>query len=651
MFETDRWSNVRPAVVRTRLVLLTLIALLVLAVPSTAALAAAPPTFDVPPTPLFGATLIVDAGQLLEFPVQASDADVQAAVTQIAVGLDHTCALLDSGAVRCWGYALNGRLGYGNEFSIGENETPASAGDVDVGGTVVQIAAGGYHTCALLVGGAVRCWGWGINGQLGYGNEFSIGDDETPASAGNVDVGGTVAQIAAGTDHTCALLVGGTVRCWGRGHVGALGYGNTDDIGDDETPASAGNVDVGGTVTQIALGGGHSCALLNTGAVRCWGFGSGGRLGYGNTNNIGDNELPASAGDVNVGGTVAQIALGGRHTCALLDTSAVRCWGRGNDGQLGYSSTNNIGDNEFPASAGNVDVGGTVTQIALGGVHTCALLDTGAVRCWGESFSGRLGYANNNKIGDNETPASAGDVIVGGTVAQVVAGSSHTCALLDSDAVRCWGRGDVGALGYGNPNNIGDNETPASAGDVEVVDLGDTVALGVVGLPAGAGFAPGAPANPATVTFTWIPTAADVGVHAVTFTAEDSTGLFATPHTIDIEVAPAFEEAAIAAVEELGTTLDGLDLTDFGGSTPKSKNKARNNERWFSNQLDAVLGNIEADLFADALDSARNILGKVDGCAERDGPDPEDKIVTCGGQAIVDPLVRDLIAFLEELVP
>ena len=59
----------------------------------------------------------------------------------------------------------NGQLGYGNTNSIGDTETQASAGDVEVGGSVLQVAAGGSHTCALLTTGAVRCWGVGANSQ------------------------------------------------------------------------------------------------------------------------------------------------------------------------------------------------------------------------------------------------------------------------------------------------------------------------------------------------------------------------------------------------------------------------------------------------------------------------------------------------------
>ena len=494
-----------------------------------------PPAFDVPPTPVLGTTLTVNAGESLQFNVQVSDVDVQADVIQITAGKDHTCALLNSGAVRCWGFGGQGRLGYGNSDSIGDNETPASAGDVDVGGTVVQIAAGESYTCAVLATGAVRCWGSGGFSNLGYATTTDIGDDETPATAGDVDVGDpgdVVTQIALGTFHTCALLNAGTVRCWGAGGLGRLGSGNNGSI---LNAALAVDVDVGGTVTQITTGKSHTCALLDTGAVRCWGYGIGGRLGYGNTDDIGDSEAPATAGDVNVGGMVTQITAGQDHTCALLDTGAVRCWGLGANGRLGYGTTTNIGDDETPASAGDVDVGGMVVQIAAGTAHTCALLATGAVRCWGAGGNGRLGYGNSVTIGDNETPASAGNVDVGGTVAQIVAGS-HTCALMDTGAVRCWGSGTNGKLGYGSTASIGDNETPASAGDVDIADPGDVVTLGVVGLPAGAVFATGTPANPGSATFTWVPTGADVGSYTVTFTAQDSTSLSATPHVINIEV-------------------------------------------------------------------------------------------------------------------
>jgi cysteine-rich repeat protein len=385
-------------------------------------------------------------------------------VVQLALGLNHTCALLRLGDVRCWGVNSSGQLGYGNTIDIGDNEFPKVAGDVNIGGVATQVTAGGDHTCVLLDTGNVRCWGDNDFGQLGYGNILDIGDNETPNAVGTVNIGGSVVQIDAGFDHTCALLNTGKVRCWGRGTLGRLGYGNSNNIGDTETPNVAGDINVGGIVVQISSGSEHTCALLNTGTVRCWGLGLFGRLGYQNTNVIGDNEIPAAAGDVSVAGgeDVIQIQAGNLHTCALLSSADVRCWGFANSGSLGYGNTNIIGDNESPFSAGDVNVGGTVVQISIES-NSCSLLNDGKARCWG---NGILGYSNSTVIGDDETPSVAGDLDLGGAVLALEMGSAHACAILTTGQAKCWGRGLFGRLGYGNEVDIGDNETPAAVGEV-----------------------------------------------------------------------------------------------------------------------------------------------------------------------------------------
>jgi alpha-tubulin suppressor-like RCC1 family protein len=393
-------------------------------------------------------------------------------VLAIAAGGAHTCAAFTDDSIRCWGWGAYGQLGYGNTNDVGDDETPASVGDFSLGAGVGQLVAGSLHTCALLNSGAVRCWGAPSYGQLGYANTDHIGDDESPASVGNVNVGGFVIQLAAGNDHTCALLSTGAVRCWGDANYGQLGYAGTDNIGDDEAPASAGDVNVGGPAIEITAGGLHTCALLSTGAVRCWGSNHAGQLGYGNTNTIGDDETPASAGNVNVGGLVVQISAGASHTCAVLDTGAVRCWGEGFDGRLGYSNVSNIGDNETPASAGDVNVGVTISRVEAGLQHTCATTGSGAVRCWGSGSLGRLGYGNMDHIGDDEVPASAGHVPLGGSAVRLSAGLSHTCALIDvwpGTTLRCWGGNTFGQLGYGNTANVGDDEAAGAAGNVPIL--------------------------------------------------------------------------------------------------------------------------------------------------------------------------------------
>jgi alpha-tubulin suppressor-like RCC1 family protein len=372
----------------------------------------------------------------------------------------------DDGSLRCWGTSLY--LGAVTDRTIGDDESPATLAPVQIGGKVVQITANWYDTCALMESGALRCFGSGLSGALGYGNVRDIGDDEPPASAGDVPVGRKVTHVSAGPYHTCACLDDGAVRCWGRNDNFQLGYSNPRTIGDDETPASAGDVDVGGFAVQVAAGLGHTCALLANGRVRCWGAGGGGRLGYANQRVIGDDESPASAGDVELGGAASQIVAGATHTCALLENHKVRCWGSGGNGRLGLGSTLNVGDDETPASMADVDVGGPVERLAAGDFATCALLVGGKVRCWGSAEHGELGYGNARTIGDDETPAAAGDIDLGGPATSIDVGYLHACATLASGAVRCWGRASTGALGYGNLNDIGDDESPASAGDVQL---------------------------------------------------------------------------------------------------------------------------------------------------------------------------------------
>lgn len=402
----------------------------------------------------------------IDVPIDAAPPPV---ITALAAGGSHTCAATENGRLRCWGLGTVGQLGHGNVRTIGDDEPAAAAADVMTGLPVGRsITAGTTHTCAVVGDGAVRCWGDGASGRLGYGSLTSVGDDEVPASVSTVNIGNSVTMVAAGSRHTCVRSGTGTVRCWGEGVSGQLGYGNLNSVGDNEVPASVGLVDVGGSVTQVVAGDAHTCALMASGAVRCWGSGSDGRLGYGHVAPVGDNEPPSAESELVIGSAVLQLAAGGAHTCALIAAGAVRCWGDNAVGQLGYGNTADVGDNETPQAAGNVNVGGFVVQLAAGARHTCARLASGTVRCWGAGANGRLGYGATANIGDNEPPASAGDIVLGATAELVVAGGNHTCALLTSGAVRCWGAGTDGALGYGNTADIGDDELPSTAGDVPV---------------------------------------------------------------------------------------------------------------------------------------------------------------------------------------
>lgn len=396
-------------------------------------------------------------------------------VLYVDASYQNTCVLIEGGRVRCWGKNSLGQLGYGHTEDIGDDETPASVGDVMLPEPGVELTMGDSHSCILMADMAVRCWGQGSSGKLGYANTENIGDDEFPVSIVDVSIGGAALEVDAGGSHTCARLENGKLRCWGGGFSGQLGYGNNSSIGDDEAPSTAGDVPVGAAVVHVATGIGHTCVITANDEIRCWGSGGSGRLGYGNIDNIGDDELPSSAGDVpaipmglpQTTGAI-QLALGFM-TCALYETGDVLCWGGNYSGELGQGNTTPIGDDELPTTLPPIDLGGTAVSITAGDSHVCALLDTNEVVCWGNNGLGQLGYGHTENIGDAELPVAAGFVQVGGPVKQVDAGGSHTCAILaETNEVVCWGANFDGQLGYGHTDSIGDDEFPMDAGPIEL---------------------------------------------------------------------------------------------------------------------------------------------------------------------------------------
>jgi alpha-tubulin suppressor-like RCC1 family protein len=399
--------------------------------------------------------------------VDGDDASSDPRIVQLATAANYgmSCAVLSDGGLRCWG-----NVHMGGEL-IGDNEHPREAGDISTGGTIAEVAIGGGSACVRYDGGNVRCWGYNSSGQLGYGNMDAV--MTAPESLPDVSLGGPATRIVAGELHYCAVLESGEVRCWGANLSGQLGYGHVEPIGDNELPTDEEDpVDVDGAVRDIVLGKNNSCAVLESGQLRCWGDNTCGKLGYGNTEDLGDDE-PLS-GFVNVGADVRSVALGYDHTCALLESGAVKCWGCAS--QLGYpGNSDNIGDTEAPASIGNIDLGRPATQIVAGEFGTCALLDNLDVICWGadDNGVGFLGYPNETAVGDDETPAEQGPVVLGEDVELLSVGIGwrhHSCALLVSGAVRCWGNNDYAQLGLLHMEIIGDNENPSSEDPVQILD-------------------------------------------------------------------------------------------------------------------------------------------------------------------------------------
>ena len=419
------------------------------------------------------------------------------AIRSVAVGFNHACAVLRNATVKCWG--AGSRLGNGT--TTGRGDGPGEMGSslpvtpVGTGRHATELAVSNSSSCARLDNGQVKCWGLNFNGELGLGDTTARGDD--PGEMGDalpaVDLGaGRTATAISTNGHTCAILDTGLLKCWGPNSGGGLGLGDMVTRGDN--PGEMGNslptVDLGNgrTVTAVSVGG-HTCVILDNGTVKCWGNGSSGRLGYGNTTTRGDNAgemgdaLPTV--DLGNGRTATAITTGNAFTCVILDNGAVRCWGSNGSGQLGLGDTSNRGDNagEMGDSLPTVNLGNgrTATAITSGPDHACALLDNGTVKCWGKGLTGQLGYGGTGNIGDGA--GEMGDALpavalgTGRTAIAISGGGNYTCAVLDDFSLKCWGDNPSGQLGVGDTSARGDASN--EMGDnLAVTDLGSPVVPG-----------------------------------------------------------------------------------------------------------------------------------------------------------------------------
>jgi alpha-tubulin suppressor-like RCC1 family protein len=306
-----------------------------------------------------------------------------------------------------------------------------------------NFASGGVHTCAISKTGQLKCWGSNISGQLGYGD---VTDRLAPAATAiNVGVGRTVKRVVASVanNHTCALLDDATVKCWGNNSFGQLGY--ADSVTRNSPPDPVVNLGSSNTAKSIAVGSGFTCIILDTNGVKCWGLNSSGQLGYGDTTS---RSAPAATTIVLGPGTAAkEVVAGSAHACALLADNTVTCWGANSVGQLGNCTNNN---SLSPTSPINLGSGRTAKRLAAGSNHTCAILDNDALKCWGTNSFGELGYGDTTSR--SAPDAATVNLGVGRTAKLVTAGTDHTCALLDDNTVKCWGGNSSGQLGYEDTN-------------------------------------------------------------------------------------------------------------------------------------------------------------------------------------------------------
>ena len=321
-------------------------------------------------------------------------------------------------------------------------------------GTAGAVAAGHHHTCALTLAGGVLCWGRNSEGQLGDGSTR-----QRLAPVAVVGLGSGVVAIGAGFAHTCALLATGGVRCWGNNFHGQIGDGTAGNAWN--TPRDV--VQLAGAAA-ISAGDWHNCALLTSGGLRCWGENLHGQLGNGQSG-VNQQSTPVA---VALNGRALGVAAGAVHTCALVENRSVKCWGRNTYGQLGTGTVGGI--EETPVQVNELT--GVVT-IAAGGAHSCATTVPEVALCWGRNEYGQ--------IGDGTTNNRPAPVAAGGPVAtSITAGEAHTCASRPGEVV-CWGRNDLGQLGLGNtvsPGRTGQAVPELAASVGGLAELTDTASAG-----------------------------------------------------------------------------------------------------------------------------------------------------------------------------
>jgi alpha-tubulin suppressor-like RCC1 family protein len=361
-----------------------------------------------------------------------------AEVIAVSPGDSHACALQRDGRVKCWGDNSNGAVGDGSPINALGRVTGATARHttpVFVAGLadVTAISASSFSTCALLRNEEVRCWGDNRFGQLGNG---ATTNRSTPVTVR--DVGGgilrDVVAISGGGGHACALIRGGEVRCWGTNSFNQLGTSVRGDV--REAVSAEESSTFGLPAVEISAGGQHTCARYTNRQIKCWGDTRFGQFGDG-TFEPEPHFVIRFGGDSVAGiGNATSISSGGFHSCALVEGGSIRCWGRNPNGELGDGTTDNRGT---PVTVRGIS---GATAVSSHGSHTCAL-QGGGVLCWGRNGSGRLG---DGTMINRLTPVAVSGLQ---RVQRVSAALEHTCALLEGGIVKCWGRNDSGQLGDG----------------------------------------------------------------------------------------------------------------------------------------------------------------------------------------------------------
>ena len=376
--------------------------------------------------------------------------------TAVSASDHHTCALRESGEVTCWGWNEHGQLGNGEIWESNDSFEP-----VKVSATVtteppasdepVDVSAGVRHNCMVWISGKVSCWGDNNKGQLGDGEFGKDLYSSVPMEVENIT---DAVAVGAGWEHTCAVHATGEVSCWGDDTNGELGNGEI--VDQVPLPVKAEGIT---DATAVAVGHWHTCALHESGEVSCWGRNYDGQLGNGEMGDA-SSAVPVSVLDIT---DAVAISAGGEHTCAVHATGEVSCWGDNFGGELGTGQRGNEFDSAVPVKVAGIE---DAIDVSTNALNTCVLREGGNMSCWGDNTYGQLGDGTSTFISPGE-PFVSSPVNVSGIDSAIIisTGADFSCAALQSGQVRCWGNNASRQLG--NPAGEAFSLTPMPVADVD----------------------------------------------------------------------------------------------------------------------------------------------------------------------------------------
>jgi alpha-tubulin suppressor-like RCC1 family protein len=349
----------------------------------------------------------------------------------VASGPYHTCAIKEDYSLWCWGRNHAGQLGIPELY--GENTTKPQF----VMNDIAFVSVNEKNTCAIKKDGTLWCWGDNSNGQIGDG---SFGSDVSQPTF----VMDQVLKVSVGYRHTCAIKSDGSLWCWGNNQYGQVGDGTMGTI----RPFPGQPIGVNRDVADVSAGSDHTCAVKNDGSLWCWGGNDRGQLGDGtNVGKVIPKRIFASG--------VKKVSTGDKYTCAIKNDSSLWCWGENNSGQLGLGIIGGYYTIPQPVTNDVIKVS-TTAGLSWGAAHTCAVKSDGSIFCWGNNSYGQLG---NGSFGNNISSPSSDIIYVDAFYNRLTdiyhfsAGTSHTCAVDNSNQIWCWGNNQYGQLGIGKDYN------------------------------------------------------------------------------------------------------------------------------------------------------------------------------------------------------